>query len=106
MVLAATKTKRLLELGVGRCYRLDLIETNPRWRGLGVGNFMMHVLAGRAIEAGADCLLLASVPEAISFYERLGGAPGKVRGWNVRPDLTPFLFEAEVLGSMWESING
>jgi len=33
-------------------------------------------------------MVLASVPDAVSFYEGLGGVAGPIEGWRVKPELT------------------
>jgi GNAT superfamily N-acetyltransferase len=52
---------------------LDELWIDPPWIGRGVGSLLFRFVAARAAEAGAARLEWEAEPNAIGFYERMGG---------------------------------
>ena len=83
-----------------RHYRLDYVEVRPQDRGGLSGYAVLALIAARAVERGADRLVLAAfdVPGLVDFYERTVGARrGCPAGWNPPPMLVPFVIEEKML---------
>ena len=91
----SAKTGVLLD---GACfYRVDRIEVAPHRHRQGYGFASFYLLATRAREVAATGIVLAALPEACEFYERLGGVQHRPRGWHSAPGLVPFLFDSSRL---------
>jgi GNAT superfamily N-acetyltransferase len=52
---------------------LDHLWVDPAWMGRGVGSRLFHLAADRARELGAERLEWSAEPNAVGFYEKLGG---------------------------------
>lgn len=96
----SSKARSLLRLPVGRCYRLDHIEIDPRLRGGVLGYFTLGVIASRALELGAEAMVLQTFQTHVKIYTDFGGQAGPVRGWNHDPKLVPFFFGSATLQEM------
>jgi GNAT superfamily N-acetyltransferase len=59
--------------GSGETAILDELWVEPEWIGKGVGSRLFRFVADRAAERGASRLEWESDPNAVGFYERLGG---------------------------------
>src|ERR1700733_9242739 len=60
--------RRLLRLQDGLAYRLDCVEVDPTLRGAEVGLFALALVATRALECGANRIVLGALPQAKKFY--------------------------------------
>jgi len=85
VALWATERDKLLALpGLGSCYRLDFLEIDPGLRGGVLGYYCVAVVCVRALEAGAENVVLASLPESRPFWEgTIGATFGRIHGWHV-----------------------
>jgi GNAT superfamily N-acetyltransferase len=52
---------------------LDHLWVEPAWMGAGIGTAFFHRAAERAAELGAASMEWEAEPNAVGFYERLGG---------------------------------
>jgi GNAT superfamily N-acetyltransferase len=52
---------------------LDDLWVDPAWIGRGLGGRLFRLAAGRAAELGAERLEWGAEPNAVGFYEKLGG---------------------------------
>jgi GNAT superfamily N-acetyltransferase len=52
---------------------LDHLWVDPAWMGREVGSRLFHLAADRARELGAERLEWSAEPNAVGFYEKLGG---------------------------------
>lgn len=94
-----------VEMVEGRpCYRIERIEVHPQKRGVGIGSFTMALIAKRAIELGAEALVLEAVTEqrTVDFYERLGGVSG---GWSPARGLIPFSLSRQAVARLVEEAD-
>lgn len=89
-----------------RAYRLDYVEVDPRHLGSSLGTFTMLTVYARALEVGADVLILGSLANSAGFYERLGGIKGRIPGWKTEIGLIPFTFAKATLLEGLEALNG
>lgn len=94
-----------LRLPGGRFYRLDYLEVCPRNRKARLGAFLMALIARRAAEVGADGVVFGALPEAATFYEKIGFQAGIVAGWQTERGLIPYRLEGEDLERLIESGN-
>ena len=82
-------------------YRLDNIEVHPQHRGVRLGRllgtFLVALIAQRALEVGAEGMVLVTWQTHADFYRKLGGRVGAPRGWTVPKDLVPFVFDEATL---------
>jgi N-acetylglutamate synthase-like GNAT family acetyltransferase len=53
---------------------LDDLWVEPEWIGQGIGRRLFEVAAGRARELGASSLGWEAEPNAVGFYEKVGGS--------------------------------
>ena len=81
-----------LQLEGQRYYRLDHFEIAPSVRGQLVGIFCFGLIAARAIELGADGIVLAALPEVARVYEKWGGMKRRPAGWHVGTGLQSVVF--------------
>jgi len=89
-----------------RAYRLDYLEVDPGHLGSSLGTFTMLTVYARALEVGADALILGSLPDSAGFYEKLDGIKGPVPGWKTEIGLIPFTFAKASLLEGLEALNG
>src|SRR2546430_15672934 len=87
-------------------YRLDYFEIDPRHRRGSLGLFAFALAGSRAMELGAQYLILGAFPPVATFYERAGGARGAVQGWNAARGLIPFRFTREALTRLEDIAGG
>jgi GNAT superfamily N-acetyltransferase len=52
---------------------LDHLWVDPAWMGRGLGSLLFRLAADRARELGAQRLEWSAEPNAVGFYEKLGG---------------------------------
>jgi hypothetical protein len=83
--LWASEPDRLRQVvRVGPGYRLDFFEIEPRLRGGLVGYYSAAIACHRALDAGANSVLVPSLPGATKFWvEKLGARAERVVGWHV-----------------------
>lgn len=77
-------------------FRLDYFEIAPQHRGSLLGIEAFSIAASLACREPCDGMILASLPEAVSWYERAGAQRG-VRGWEAPPGLTALTFDKNAL---------
>lgn len=69
---------------VGPGYRLDFFEIDPLLRGGVVGYYGAAIACHRALDAGANSVLVPSLPGATKFWiEKLGARTERIVGWHV-----------------------
>ena len=97
-----------ISLPEGRFYRPDHQEIDPRLRGGTLGAFMITLLATRAVELGADGIVLFTFPAPglLAFYLRNGATQRAPQGWNVPRGLVPFTYDRTVLLQLKEMADG
>jgi ribosomal protein S18 acetylase RimI-like enzyme len=61
----------VLAIKDGRC-ELDDLFVEPEWMRYGIGRLLIHDVATRAAEAGANHVDVIANPNALGFYSRLG----------------------------------
>ncbi len=88
----------------GTFYRTDYLEVAPNARGQEMGVFMFLLIATRALELGATGVVLGTWEVLRGFYGQLGGAETTPRGWNLEPNLIPFVFDSETLEGLREAL--
>lgn len=98
-------SSRLLRLAGGPFYRPDRLEVAPRIVRSGVGTVGMAVLATRALELGANGVVLKATVEAAPFYAKVGGVAGEVAGWSHSPDLVEFTFDRPAIDALAEMLD-
>jgi hypothetical protein len=88
-----------ITLPEGPFYRLDYMEVHPRLRGGPLSVFMVALWACRALELGANGIVLSAFPAEglLAFYRRAGAVERQPRGWNQPRGLVPFVFERPLL---------
>lgn len=57
----------------GDAWWLDDLWVEPQWIGKGIGSRLFHVCAQRASRLGATRLEWEAEPNAVGFYEKMGG---------------------------------
>lgn len=97
--------KRLRRLESGKAYVLDRLEVAPRCRGATAGLFTLGLIASRALERGAEQLVLAAIPQARLLYDRAGGEQRLAKGWSVAQGLLAYAFPQETLFLLEETID-
>lgn len=93
-----------IRLPDGLFYRPDYLEVAPGARGQEVGVFLFFLIAARALEAGAQGIVLGTWPVLRRFYEGLGGVERRPRGWNLEANLVPFTFDKATLEELQEAL--
>lgn len=63
----------LVQCNSARYYRLDRLEVGPNYRHGEISDLAFALVACRALELGADGIILESIPELDRFYRRMGG---------------------------------
>ncbi len=96
---------RPIRLPDGLFYRPDYLEVSPAGRGQELGVFLFLLIAARALELGADGVVLGTWEILRDFYRGLGGMERKPRGWNLEPNLVPFTFDRETLEGLVEALG-
>lgn len=99
--------KTLISLpSLGACYRLDFLEIDPERRGGVVGYYAAAVACARAVEAGAQAVVLASTKDARGFWEDVVGASvRKIHGWHVPGSLLPCKIERATLEALRSDLD-
>jgi GNAT superfamily N-acetyltransferase len=95
-----------IRLPDGLFYRPDYLEVAPAVLGQELGVFLFLLIAARALELGADRVVLGTWEILRDFYRGLGGVEGKPRGWNLESNLVPFTFDRETLEGLAEALEG
>lgn len=90
----------------GPFYRLDFLEVSPGARGQEAGVFLLALIAARALELGAQGIVLGTWEVLRGFYEGLGAVERRPRGWNVEDNLIPFVFDSERLADLKAALDG
>lgn len=98
-------SSRLLRLPGGPFYRPERLEVAPTRARSGVGTVGMAVLATRALELGANGVVLKATVEAAPFYAKVGGVAGAVAGWSRSPDLVEFTLTRPALEALAEMLD-
>lgn len=93
----ATHAPGLCQLGGCQAYRLDYLEVRPDLLATAVGTFAMALVAERALECGAECVVLEAFPQVLGFYEKLGARSGPIEGLLPDPELIPLIFDRAAL---------
>ncbi len=93
-----------LALGGNKYYRLDYLEIHPSLGGLALGAALLILISVRALEVGADGIVLAALPvdRVREFYRDRGATEGAPAGWSFDPELIPFTFDRAALQRMRE----
>jgi len=94
-----------IRLPDGLFYRPDYLEVAPVARGQEAGVFLFLLIAARALELGAQGIVLGTWEVLRNFYREMGGVEGKPRGWNVEANLVPFVFDTETLEGLREALE-
>jgi hypothetical protein len=97
--------RRPIRLPAGPFYRPDYLELVPTHRGAEAGVFLFLLVVARALEVGAQGIVLGTWDVLRGFYLGLGGVEGKPRGWNIEPNLIPFTFDADTLEGLREALD-
>lgn len=107
VALWASAPERLLVLpNDGLCYRLDFLEIDPALRGGVVGYYAVAVACDRALEAGADNLVLAALPDSRRFWEEtIGATVGRIHGWHVPGTLLPCRVDRAIMEDLRRDAN-
>jgi hypothetical protein len=98
--LWCTAQRRPAKLRDGLFYRPDFLEVAPPLRGGDMGVFLFQLIAARALEVGANGIMLATWPPLRAFYAGLGGTEGPPHGWRPPANLIPFTFASDALGDL------
>jgi GNAT superfamily N-acetyltransferase len=94
-----------IQLPDGLFYRPDYLEIAPDVRGQEVGVFLFLLIAARALELGAQGIVLGTWEVLRQFYGGLGGVERRPRGWNLEANLVPFTFDAETLADLKAALD-
>jgi hypothetical protein len=94
-----------IQLPEGLFYRPDYLEIAPDVRGQEAGVFLFLLIAARALELGAQGIVLGTWEVLRRFYEGLGGIERRPRGWNLEANLVPFTFDAEALADLKAALD-
>jgi len=91
-----------LRLQEGPAYRLDWFEVRADLRSGGRGAACVHLIALRALDCGADRIVLAAHPNArtLQFYDELGAERRLPRGWKPGRDLVAYVVGPDRLTEM------
>ena len=97
-IWVSTRT-RPLRLRDGSYYRLDYLEVAPDLRGGVVGPLTLALIACRALELGADAIVLTAfdVPGLVDAYRRAGAVVRRPPGWSHPSNLVSLVFEPAVV---------
>jgi len=83
-------------------YRLDYLEVRGDLRSGPIGPFLLTVIASRALEVGADSVILAAfpIPGLVRAYVASGAEERCAKGWNPPPKLIPLVYEHAALAHL------
>lgn len=70
------------KVGTLSATRLDYFEVQPTRRGTTVPRAALAFLARFSADLQRDALVLAALPDATSFYKKLGAQTGSPKGWS------------------------
>ncbi len=97
---------RLKHYGGKKCYLLSNIEVFPKSIAKSVGHLTMAIVASRAIEQGAEAIVLQSLSQSCKFYERIGGRQTKLRELHNAKNLITYIFDGDALARLKEMSDG
>lgn len=94
------------QYGGMKCYPLSYIEVFPKNVGKFIGTLAMAIVASRALEQGAEAVVLQSLGQSCPFYERLGGRQMNLKELRSRINLVTYIFDGDALAELREIGDG
>lgn len=86
--------------------RLDFIEVEPQVRGTALPLALFAMFARFSFDLGRTAVAISSLPEAVSYYEKMGGERDQPAGWRAKKPLVAIGFQGATLAELVKVADG